>query len=167
MGKKQSRRTMAHPLVIKAVETLRQRGQTVGFAESCTGGLLSAVFTRMPGVSDVFAGSLVAYSYSLKENLLGVPRSMLRSMGAVSSPVARKMALGARDSLQTTWTIAITGVAGPGGGTAAKPVGTVCFAICGPGVESVVQRHFQGTRREVQLASAKFALKMLLHELGV
>jgi nicotinamide-nucleotide amidase len=153
--------------VIKAVETLRTRGQTISFAESCTGGLLSAVFTRMPGVSDVFAGSLVAYSYAVKESLLDVPRAMLRAMGAVSAPVARKMAEGARSRLQTTWAIAITGVAGPGGGTAAKPVGAVCFAISGPGVEKTVQRHFKGTRREVQLASVRFALKLLLHELGV
>jgi len=159
--------TPAHPLVVKAVEILRSRHQTIAFAESCTGGLLSAVFTRMPGVSDVFTGSIVAYSYGVKETLLGVPGSMLRSMGAVSLPVARKMAEGAHFALDSTWTLAITGVAGPGGGTPAKPVGTVCFAIRGPGVEKVVQKNFTGTRREIQSASAKFALKMLLWELGV
>lgn len=162
----------AHPLVMKCVEVLRSRGQTVGFAESCSGGLLSAVFTRMPGVSDVFVGSIVAYSYEVKESLLAVPRPMLRSMGAVSLPVARKMAEGARLALGSTWTVAITGVAGPGGGTPPKPVGTVCFAIHGPGVEKpgverVVQKQFSGTRREIQSASAKFALRMLLRELGV
>lgn len=157
----------AHPLVMKAVEILRSRNQTIGFAESCTGGLLSAVFTRMPGVSDVFVGSVVAYSYGVKETLLGVPGPMLRSMGAVSLPVARKMAEGARHALGSTWTVAITGVAGPGGGTPAKPVGTVCFAVHGPGVDKVVQKNFSGTRREIQSASAKFALKILLRELGV
>lgn len=157
----------AHPLVVRTVEVLRARQQTIAFAESCTGGLLSAIFTRMPGVSDVFKGSIVAYSYDVKESLLRVPSPMLRSMGAVSLPVARKMAEGARLALGSTWTLAITGVAGPGGGTPAKPVGTVCFAISGPGVDKVIQRNFSGTRREIQSASAKFALKILLWELGV
>jgi nicotinamide-nucleotide amidase len=154
-------------LVQDCVETLRERGQTVGFAESCTGGLVSSVFTRLPGVSDVFKGAIVAYAYDVKEHMLNVPTPMLRSMGAVSLPVARKMAEGARVALDATWTVAITGVAGPGGGSPAKPVGTVCFAIHGPGVERVLQRHFAGARREIQLRAARFALRLLRHELGV
>lgn len=159
--------TVSHPWVALAIQRLRERGQTAAFAESCTGGLLSAIFTRQPGVSDVFAGAVVAYSYDVKEQLLGVPSSMLRTMGAVSLPVARKMAQGVRENLRTTWSLSITGIAGPGGGTEQKPVGTVCFGLCGPGVEVVVQRRFQGDRRRIQRLSARFALQMLLSELGV
>ncbi len=155
----------AHPLVLEVVELLRQRGQTVSFAESCTGGVLSAVLTRMPGCSDVFFGSVVAYSYAVKERLLGIPDSLLKTHGAVSLPVARKMATGGRKAMGSTWSVSITGIAGPGGGTAKKPVGTVCFGICGPGIEEAVQRQFSGSRREVQLASARFALRLLRYSL--
>lgn len=151
--------------MLECIQLLRQREQTVGFAESCTGGVLSAIFARAPGVSDIFVGAIVAYSNSLKERLLGVPSPLLRSVGAVSLPVARKMASGARLTLQSTWAISVTGIAGPSGGTPVKPVGTVCFAIVGPGVEEVVQKRFDGSRREIQLAAAKFALKLLRHAL--
>jgi len=152
----------AHPLVIFAVDLLRERNQTVSFAESCTGGLLSDIFTRLPGVSDVFAGSVVAYSYEVKQSLLQVPEPMLKSLGAVSLPVAKQMARGVRKNLQTSWAVSVTGIAGPNGGSAQKPVGTVCFGIVGPGVEEVVQRQFDGDRRQVQGASARFALRLLI-----
>lgn len=156
---------IAHPLVVEAVRVLKSRGQTVCFAESCTGGLLSAVFTRMPGVSDVFLGSVIAYSNGVKENLLAVPASMLQVLGAVSIPVSRKMASGARQLINSSWAISITGVAGPTGGSFDKPVGKVCFAIVGPGVDKAFTRFFNGTRREIQSASARFALKILIREL--
>lgn len=163
---KASAPAVANPLVMEVVAILQERGQTVSFAESCTGGLLSAVFTRLPGVSNVYAGSVVAYSYAVKERLLDVPESMLRTLGAVSLPVAKRMAVGVRAQLDTTWALSITGIAGPGGGTPEKPVGTVCLALAGPGVERAVLRRFAGSRREVQMASARFALRMLLHALG-
>ena len=169
VARPQARQTqpVAHPWVISAVEALRARGQTIGFAESCTGGLLSAIFARMPGVSSVFIGSVVAYSYETKSRLLGVPTSLLRVHGAVSVPVAQRMASGARDALGCDWSISVTGVAGPGGGSDEKPVGSVCFAIVGPGFERVARRRFPGGRREVQMASARFALHMRLAGLGV
>lgn len=153
-------------LVQELAKRLRERGHTVSFAESCTGGLLSAFFTELAGVSDVYAGSIVAYSYPVKEKHLGVSPNLLRVMGAVSLPVARQMALGVKNSLGTTWTVSITGIAGPGGGTPQKPVGTVCFGVAGPGVDRVEQVHFSGDRREIQHASAEHALRLLLSELG-
>jgi PncC family amidohydrolase len=155
-----------NPLVIEAARLLRERGQTLSFAESCTGGVLSAVFTRLPGVSDVFKGAIVAYANEVKENLLGVPSPLLLSMGAVSLPVAKRMAEGVREALDSTWALSTTGIAGPGGGSAEKPVGLVCFGLCGPGVDVVVRRQFSGTRREIQIRAARFALRLLLRELG-
>ena len=157
---------MRSELVEKAVSALRARGETMSFAESCTGGLLSSMCTALAGVSDVYIGSVIAYSNAVKENVLGVPATQLKSVGAVSVPVAKSMALGLRSLLKTTWTISITGIAGPGGGTPQKPVGTVCFGVVGPGVERVVQMQFTGSRSVIQQASADYALKLLLEEVG-
>lgn len=153
-------------LVEELARSLRDRGETVSFAESCTGGLLSSMVTAVAGVSDIYLGSIVAYSYPVKVSELGVTPAILSSMGAVSLPVARQMAVGVRDRLGSTWSVSITGIAGPGGGTPQKPVGTVCFGISGPGVEKVKQRLFGGDRRAIQEASAEFALGLLLSELG-
>lgn len=153
-------------LVEKVVERLRERGETVAFAESCTGGLVSSMFTALPGVSDVFVGSIVAYSNSVKMDLLDVPQSLLKVVGAVSLPVAKRMAHGVRTRLRTTWSLSITGIAGPGGGSVGKPVGTVCFGLSGPTLEVVDQQLFGGDRRAIQKASAEYALTMLLKELG-
>jgi PncC family amidohydrolase len=145
---------------------LRLRSETVSFAESCTGGLLSSMMSARAGVSDVYMGSIVAYANSVKENLLGVSASLLKSMGAVSVPVARQMALGVRKQIHTTWSLSITGIAGPGGGMPAKPVGTVCIGVAGPGVDRAEQYLFQGDRQEIQKASAEQAVKLLLNELA-
>ncbi|MEK7356227.1 MAG: CinA family protein, partial [Bdellovibrionota bacterium] len=122
-------RSSANKLVTDVAEALRARGENVGFAESCTGGLISSMLAAMPGISDVFHGSVVAYSNRVKENLLAVPNSQIRSFGAVSAPVARSMAAGGRNSLGVDWCVSISGIAGPGGGSPAKPVGTVCFGV--------------------------------------
>ena len=154
-------------LVSAVAEALRRRGaQTLSFAESCTGGLLSALFASVAGVSDVYLGSVVSYSNQMKEEILRVPISLLRTMGAVSAPVAREMAVGVRDLARTSWAVSITGIAGPGGGSADKPVGTVCFAWVGPGVEKVERQQFSGSRAEIQKKSARHALETLLEQLG-
>ncbi|MES2963465.1 MAG: CinA family protein [Bdellovibrionota bacterium] len=153
-------------LVTKVAGALRSRGQTVGFAESCTGGLLSSMMAAMPGVSDVYNGAIVSYANHVKQTLLGVPVSQLRTFGAVSVPVARSMVNGARAVLGVDWCVSITGISGPGGGSVAKPVGTVVFGVSGPGVDKVVQEHFTGSRGVVQKASAEHALRLLLEELG-
>ncbi len=152
-------------LIEKVVTSLRARGETVSFAESCTGGLLSSLLTAQSGVSDVYIGSVVAYSNKVKENLLGVSPTQLRSMGAVSLPVARAMATGVRERMGTTWALSITGIAGPGGGTVTKPVGTVCIGVAGPGIDKADQVHFAGSRSVIQLASAEQALRVLLRQL--
>lgn len=111
------------------LQRLRARGATLALAESCTGGLCAARLTEVPGSSDVLKGGIVAYANAAKQELLGVPAELLASHGAVSEPVAAAMAAGARARLHADVAFAVTGIAGPGGGSAEKPVGTVCFAL--------------------------------------
>ena len=114
------------------IDRLRQRGETLAVAESCTGGGLGAALAAVPGASDVFLGGVIAYANGVKQELVAVPADLLARHGAVSEPVARAMAAGVQALTGATWTIAVTGVAGPGGGSAEKPVGTVFMAVCGP-----------------------------------
>ena len=121
-------------------------GQTLAVAESCTGGALGAALTAVPGSSAAFAGGVIAYSNAVKQQLLGVPASLIDQHGAVSEPVAKAMAEGLRSRIHCDWGIAISGVAGPGGGNVDKPVGMVCLALVGPeGCDTWVQRF--GERR--------------------
>ncbi|QNI72423.1 nicotinamide-nucleotide amidase [Synechococcus sp. NOUM97013] len=116
---------------------LRRRGQTLAVAESCTGGGLGAELTAVPGSSDVLLGGVIAYSNAIKNKVLGVPEALLEQFGAVSDPVAEAMAEGVRRLTDSDWSLAITGIAGPGGGTESKPVGLVHLAVAGPdGCES-------------------------------
>ena len=114
------------------LEQLRRRDQTLAVAESCTGGGLGAALAAVPGASDVFLGGVIAYANSVKQGVLGVPAELLAAHGAVSDPVARAMAEGAQRATGADWALAITGVAGPGGGSAEKPVGLVHIAVAGP-----------------------------------
>ena len=114
------------------LEQLRSRGQTLAVAESCTGGGLGASLAAVPGASDVLLGGVIAYANRVKHGLLGVPAELLEAHGAVSDPVARAMAEGARRATGADWALALTGVAGPGGGSAEKPVGLVHIAVAGP-----------------------------------
>ncbi len=149
-------------LAEQVVLLLRERRQTLSLAESCTGGRLSSAITSVSGASQIFLGSFVTYANELKEKFLFVSASLLKTMGAVSLPVAKAMAHGARKQTKSVWSVAVTGIAGPSGGSVKKPVGTVCFAICGPGVECVEQQLFVGTREQIQSAAVDHALKMLL-----
>lgn len=153
------------PLVAQVVERLSDQHETIAFAESCTGGRASDMLTSVPGVSAVYLGSVIAYADAVKEALLGVPESLLRAVGAVSAPVAMHMAKGARRALHTTWAVSMTGIAGPGGGSVDKPVGTVFFGVSGPGVEETEQMVFAGTRAEIQQASADYAFVLLWRHL--
>lgn len=141
---------------------LVERNQTVAFAESCTGGLISATFTKIPGVSKVFYGGLVCYSNHTKKEILKVSGQTLNKWGAVSKPVAEAMALGARKVFRSHWSVAVTGIAGPAGGSKLKPVGLVFVSVAGPGFVIVEKKRFKGTRWNIQRQAAQFAVKMLL-----
>jgi PncC family amidohydrolase len=143
------------------IKLLRDQKLTVSFAESCTGGALSSFLTEQPGISDIFLGSVVSYSNEAKIDLLGVRRDTLMQEGAVSESVARQMAHGVRRQLKTEWSVAITGIAGPSGGTPGKPVGTVCLAISGPNFEESRKELFSGTRKDIQMASVDCAVSWL------
>lgn len=150
---------------VQALENLaKARGQRVALAESCTGGLLSSWICALPGVSSWYQGAVVSYARVVKRDVLGVPETTLAAHGEVSRPVALGMARGARQALWSDWAVSVTGIAGPSGGSPAKPVGTVCFAVVGPGVEQTAQCHFGGSREEVQRQAALFALDFLLKQ---
>ncbi len=116
------------PMARVVGDRLRVQGATLAVAESCTGGLLGAAISQMPGCSDYFLGGVIAYTNSVKVNVLDVPDAMLRTEGAVSEAVARAMARAIRRRFGADYGLAVTGIAGPGGGTPGKPVGTVWLA---------------------------------------
>jgi len=140
---------------------LKAGGQTLSCAESCTGGLLSSLITDVPGSSSYFRGSLIAYSNAAKTRLLNVRPETLKHHGAVSEPCAREMALGAKKIFSSDYELAITGIAGPEGGTPEKPVGTVCFALTGPQIKRTFTRRFNGPRSFIRRCAANFALDEL------
>ncbi len=143
-------------------ELLRKAGATLTVAESCTGGLLAERITRAAGSSDYFLGGAVTYTDALKTQMLGVPPEMLAEHGAVSEPVARAMAEGVRRVFHSDWGAGITGVAGPGGGSEAKPIGTVHIAVAGPdGRVEHRKVRFPGDRERVRAQSAQLALDLL------
>jgi nicotinamide-nucleotide amidase len=143
----------------------RKRGLRLAVAESCTGGMVGTRLTAVPGSSDVFLGGVIAYDNSVKRELLGVTDADLEQHGAVSEEVASAMAGAVRRMLKADIGIGITGVAGPGGGTAAKPVGMVWVAISGLGDEARCLRLF-GTREEVRQRASQAALDMVRHLLS-
>jgi nicotinamide-nucleotide amidase len=152
-------------LAAVVLELCRARGLTIGMAESCTGGMLGARLTAIPGSSDVVQGGVIAYSYDVKSSLLGVPAAMLNEHGAVSEPVVRAMAAGVREATGVNAALAITGIAGPGGGTVAKPVGTVWIALDLDGAVEARRFVMVGDRAEVRHRSAQAALEMLRRRL--
>lgn len=141
----------------------RARQLTVATVESCTGGLVCGALTAIAGSSDVVNGGLVTYSNAAKTALAGVVDTLLAAHGAVSEPVARAMAEGGRQRLASSLAVSITGVAGPGGGSDAKPVGLVHFACAGPGVVRHAEMRFGPlSRDEIRRRSVIKALEMLL-----
>ncbi len=151
-----------HPMIEKIHDYFLKNEKTFAFAESCTGGLLSAKFTERPGISKVFLGSVVSYHRSLKNQILGVPNSLIDVMGEVSLPVAIAMARGVKKLTKADWGLSITGIAGPGGGSPDKPVGFVCFGLVGPGFEETRFTQFAAAeRRKIQLDSVEYAISFL------
>lgn len=151
-------------------DALREADHTVATAESCTGGLIGSLLTDVPGSSEYFDRSYVTYAYDAKLDH-GVTREALDEHGAVSTPVARQMARGVRDQAETTWGVSTTGVAGPGGGSEATPVGTVFIGIAyagdwgsGDSYATVAHREFDGDRLAIKEQIARTALRLLEDE---
>ncbi len=148
-------------LAARVLDEARSRGLRLAVAESCTGGLVGARLTDVPGSSDVFVGGVIAYDNALKVDLLGVPESVLAEHGAVSEPVALAMAEGALHRFGVDVAVSVTGVAGPSGGTAAKPVGTVWLGCAYGGSIEARRIMFAGNRHEIRGRAAQAALFML------
>jgi nicotinamide-nucleotide amidase len=142
--------------------SLLERGWDLALAESCTGGLIGFRITAVPGSSGYFRGGVVAYENRVKERLLGVRPATLRLHGAVSAETAVEMARGARRLFGAKVALSVTGVAGPGGGTAIKPVGLVYASACAGRKKVVAERNFTGGRERVRRRAADMALELLL-----
>jgi len=158
----------ADPAAYALLEALSRAGFTFAAAESCTGGMIGERITAVPGASEVFLGSVVSYANGVKENVLGVSRETLDTFGAVSEETAAEMARGAARLCGADLAVSVTGIAGPGGGTEEKPVGTVCFGICIGGQVHTETRHFspRGTRERIRRQASGHAMRMALDALG-
>ncbi len=143
-----------------------ERGLTVATAESCTGGLVADAITDVAGASRYFLGGVVAYADRAKTNQLGVAPELIAAHGAVSAQVARAMAVGARERFGADLAVAVTGIAGPGGGSEAKPVGLTYVAFADRGGVDVRRFLWSGDRAANKLASATAALELLLERIG-
>lgn len=149
-------------LAKRLIDLCKQRDRTLSTAESCTGGLIAAQITAVPGASDVYRGSVVSYATSVKHDTLGVPQIVLDTQGPVCMDCAKAMAIGARLVLHTTLGCSVTGYAGPAGGTKADPVGTVYFGIAT--IDRVYAQRFlfAGDREAVRRQAVIHALSMLI-----
>lgn len=143
------------------VQLLKERGLTVTCAESCTGGLLSGRIINVPGVSDVYKAGFVTYSNKAKHKLLGVRNSTLKKYGAVSPQTAWEMAVGAARVTKSDVALAVTGIAGPDGGTPKKPVGLVYIGCIVKGKVTVKKYRFSGDRSQIRKSTVTAALKLL------
>ncbi len=157
--------TFPGPLIAKAealLEVYRRAGLKIATAESCTGGLIAGCLTEIPGASDVVERGFLTYSNEAKHDLLGVPMALIRAHGAVGAEVAEAMAAGALERSAADAVVSATGIAGPGGATADKPVGLVYLGAARRGLAPMHQRHvFAGERGAVRLAAVEAALDLL------
>jgi PncC family amidohydrolase len=149
-------------LLDQLAAALLARQQTLATAESCTGGLVGAALTNLPGSSAWYLGGVVAYANDLKIRLLGVPAETLAAHGAVSLETARAMAQGARAAAAADFAVSITGIAGPAGGTPEKPVGLVFVGVAAPHGTATFKHHFSGSRADIRQAATEAALRHLL-----
>ncbi|PHS70185.1 MAG: damage-inducible protein CinA [Cycloclasticus sp.] len=152
--------------VAKLAKILREQGRTVSVAESCTGGWLAKELTDLSGSSEWFVGGVISYSNEAKQNVLNVDAELLDGFGAVSQPVAEAMAENVQRIFTSSIAVSITGIAGPSGGTTAKPVGLVWFGLKteAKGVESSCMT-FQGNRNNVRFQAVNFALGLMIQAL--
>lgn len=149
-------------LAADLVAALVSKGLTCATAESCTGGGVGSAITSVAGSSAVFLGGVVSYSNDVKADVLGVSRDSLARVGAVSSEVASQMATGARRVIGSDLAVSLTGIAGPGGGSAEKPVGLVWFGLATPSGVTTQSRIFSGDRAAIRAAAVEHALGLLL-----
>jgi PncC family amidohydrolase len=141
---------------------LLKKRLTLSLCESCTGGMLGAIITGIPGSSKYFEGGIIAYSNEIKKRIAGVKTVTLKKFGAVSTQTAREMAKGVRRIMKTDIGISITGIAGPGGGTRAKPVGLVFIAFASKNTTSIHKFKFSGSRENIRKKTCISALKLLI-----
>jgi len=147
--------------VEKIIKKLASQNQTVSFAESCTGGRIAAAFTSISGASAVLHGSCITYSNEIKHQWLGVELDVLENHGAVSQACVSQMLDGIQKMAQSDYAIAVSGIAGPTGGTDLKPVGTVYIGILSPQNKEIHHCLFKGNREEIQFQSTQFAIEKL------
>ena len=150
---------MTH-LTSKLLEALA--GRTLATAESCTGGMIGQMITAVPGSSSVYKGGIVSYTNEIKSALLGVDKTLLATEGAVSAPVAKAMAEGARQALSADIAVSVTGLAGPGGDDYGNPVGTVYIGYADEKGTEAICFHFDGDREAVRTQAAEAALELIL-----
>lgn len=148
-------------LASRVIEIFREKGLSLALAESCTGGMIAETVTNVAGASDIFYGSAVTYVNSAKEHILGVARETLEKHGAVSSECAEEMACGARRVYGADVAMSVTGIAGPGGGSEAKPVGTVWFGLATKDGAETFRRRFDGDRAAVRRQTVEEVLRRL------
>lgn len=148
-------------LASRVIEIFREKGLSLALAESCTGGMIAETITNVAGASDIFYGSAVTYVNSAKEHILGVAHETLEKHGAVSSECAEEMACGARRVYGADVAMSVTGIAGPGGGSEGKPVGTVWFGLATKDGAETFRRRFDGDRAAVRRQTVEEVLRRL------
>lgn len=149
-------------LAAQVVHALAAQNAWLVTAESCTGGLIGHLLTDTPGASAIYKGGVIAYANDVKERILGVRGDTLEKEGAVSESTAQQMVAGACGLMGAAWGIAVTGIAGPGGGTVEKPVGLVYIAVQSPAGPRVSHCRFEGNRAQIKRATAEKSFKFLL-----
>ena len=154
-------------LTEKIIQKLTKNGHTISFAESCTGGRIAAAFTAISGASEVLHGACVTYSNDIKHQWLDVSNEVLENYGAVSEQCVTQMLEGIQKMTGSDYAIAVSGIAGPTGGTQFKPVGTVYIGIQTPYDQKVYHCHFSGSREEVQEQSTNFAIDKIAEVLEI
>ena len=154
-------------LVEKIIQKLTEQNQTISFAESCTGGRIAVAFTTISGASNVLNGSCVTYSNDIKHLWLGVDEEVLEKFGAVSQPCVAQMLEGIQRLAGSDYAIAVSGIAGPTGGTDLKPVGTVYIGLQTPFSQEIFHCNFSGPREAIQEQSTVFAIEKLAEILNI
>ncbi len=154
--------------LVKEIKALAiERGYTFATAESCTGGLIGGAITAEPGISQCYPGGVISYANEIKQGILGVPEAVLASVGAVSEECAIDMAKGVRDRFGADFAVAVTGIAGPDGGTAQKPVGLVYIAVATKDNAAATKNVFPGDRAAVRAATVNTALQHLYEVMAI